>query len=129
MRYFICVLISIISGCSSTHPTILPEKSDLKVATVNHQYQEVIEIKGGAVNESSVSVSITPNDSGLAWNPEETKYSFGGEDGVNKDYHRIIISGIPKKSGEYRVTVSGFTLGIMSSGQDFYKEYTINIKW
>ena len=128
MRYFICVLIFIVSGCSSTHPTILPEKSALKVATVNHKYREVIEIKGGAVNESSVSVSITPNDSGLAWNPEETKYSFGGEDGVNKDYHRIIISGIPKKSGEYLVTISGFTLGTMYSGQDFYKQYTVKIK-
>ncbi|NYS28403.1 hypothetical protein [Pantoea sp. WMus005] len=43
-----------------------------------------------------MSVSITPNGSGLVWNPKEIKYSFGGEDGVNKDYHRIIISGIPK---------------------------------
>jgi len=74
-----------------------------------------------------VSVSITPNDSGLVWNPEETKYSFGGEDGVNKDYHRIIISGIPKKSGEYRATISGFALGTMYSGQDFYKQYTVKI--
>lgn len=128
MKYFICVLIFIASGCSSTHPTILPEKSDFKVATVNHKYQKFIEIKGGPVNESSVSVSITPNDSGLAWNPEETKYSFGGEDGINKDYHRIIISGIPKKSGEYCVTVSGFTLGTMYSGQDFYKQYKLEIK-
>lgn len=128
MKYFICVLIVIVSGCSSTHPTILPEKNDLKVATINHKYQEAIEIKGGAVNESSVSVSITPNDSGLSWDPEETKYSFGGENGVNKDYHRIIISGIPKKSGDYSVTVSGFTLGTMYSGKDFYKQYTIKIK-
>jgi len=128
MKYFICILIFIVSGCSGTYPTILPGKNDLKVATVNHKYQDVIEIKGGAVNESSVSVSITPNDSGLAWNPEEIKYSFGGEDGVNKDYHRIIISGIPKKSGDYRVTVSGFTLGTMYSGKDFYKQYTIKIK-
>lgn len=128
MKYSICVFVFIVSGCSSINPTILPEKSDLKVATVNHKYQEVIEIKGGAVNESSVSVSIAPNDSGLAWSPEETKYSFGGEDGVNKDYHRIIISGIPKKSGDYRVTVSGFTLGTMYSGKDFYKQYTIKIK-
>lgn len=128
MKYFICVLIFIVSGCSGTQPTILPEKSDLNIATVNHNYQEVIEIKGGPVNESSVSVSIIPNDSGLSWNPEETKYSFGGEDGVNKDYHRIIIYGIPKKSGDYRVTVSGFTPGTMYSGKDFYKQYTIKIK-
>jgi len=128
MKYFICVLIFIVSGLSRTHPAILLEKSDLKIATVSHQYQKVIEIKGGAVNESSVSVSITPNDSGLAWDPEEIKYSFGGEDGVNKDYHRIIISGIPKNSGEYRVTVSGFTLGTMYSGKVFYKQYTIKIK-
>jgi len=128
MKYFICVLIIIVSGCSGTYPTILPEKNDLKVATVNLKYQDVIEIKGGAVNESSVSVSIIPNDSGLGWSPEEIKYSFGGEYGVNKDYHRIIISGTPKKSGNYRVTVSGFTLGTMYSGKDFYKQYTIKIK-
>ncbi|WP_220250494.1 hypothetical protein, partial [Klebsiella pneumoniae] len=60
--------------------------------------------------------------------PEDKKYSLGGEDGVKKDYHRIIISGIPKKSGDYRVTVSGFTLGTMYSGKDFYKQYTIKIK-
>ncbi|MBJ8997838.1 MULTISPECIES: hypothetical protein [Citrobacter] len=106
----------------------MPEKSELTVATINNQYQEVIEIKGGAVNEFSISVTITPNGSGLAWSPEEIKYSFGGEDGVNKDYHRIIISGIPKKSGDYSVTVSGFTLGTIHSGKDFYKKYTITIK-
>lgn len=128
MKYLIFVLIFIVSGCSSAHPTVLPEKNDLKVATVNQKYQGVIEIKGGAVNQSSVSVSITPSDSGLVWNPEEVKYDFGGEDGINKDYHRIIISGIPKKSGDYSVTVSGFTLGTMHSGKDFYKKYTIKIK-
>ncbi|MEB5979706.1 hypothetical protein [Enterobacter vonholyi] len=128
MKYFIHALILIACGCTGTHPIVLPGKNVLKVATVNHNYQDVIEIKGGAVNESSVSVSIIPNDSGLAWNPEEIKYSFGGEDGVNKNYHRIIISGIPKKSGDYRVTVSGFTLGTMYSGKDFYKQYTIKIK-
>ncbi|HFO2465754.1 TPA: hypothetical protein ACHJFY_005249 [Klebsiella pneumoniae] len=128
MKYFICVLIVIVAGCSGTYPIILPEKKDLKVAKVNHKYQDVIEIKGGAVNESSVSVSIIPIDSGLAWSPEDIKYSLGGEDGVNKDYHRIIISGSPKKSGDYRVTISGFTLGTMYSGKDFYKQYTIKIK-
>lgn len=65
MKYFICVLIVIVVGCSGTYPIILPEKKDLKVAKVNHKYQDVIEIKGGAVNESSVSVSIIPIDSGL----------------------------------------------------------------
>lgn len=74
-----------------------------------------------------MSVSITPNDSGLVWNPEEVKYAFDGDDGVNKDYHRIIISGIPKTS-DYSVTISGFTLGTMRSGQDLYKQYTIKIK-
>lgn len=116
------------SGCAGTHPTVLPEKNNLKVATVNHKYRDVIDLKGGAVNESSVSVSITPNGSGLVWDPEEVKYGFGGEDGINKDYHRIIITGIPKKSGDYSVTVSGFTLGTMHSGKDFYKKYKIKIK-
>lgn len=74
-----------------------------------------------------MSVSITPNGSGLIWSPEEIKYSFGGEDGVNKNYHRIIISGIPKKSGDYSVTVSGFTLGTMYSGKYFHKKYTVKI--
>lgn len=128
MKYLIYILILIVAGCASTHPAVFPEKDALKVATVNHQYQDVIEIKGGAVNESSVSVIITPNDSGLVWSPEEVNYDFGGEDGINKDYHRIIISGIPKKSGDYSVTISGFTLGTMHSGKDFYKKYTIKIK-
>lgn len=103
-------------------------KNDFKVATVNHKYPDIIKINGGAVNEPSVSVNITPNDSGLVWNPEEVKYDFGGEGEINKDYHRIIISGIPQKSGNYSVTVSGLTLGTMHSGKDFYKEYTIKIK-
>ncbi|WP_346827802.1 hypothetical protein [Serratia inhibens] len=128
MKYLIFVLIFVVSGCASSSPTVLPEKSELTVATVNHKYRNIIEIKGRAVNESSVSVSITPSDSGLAWSPEEIKYSFGGEDGVNKDYHRIIISGIPKKSGDYSVTISGFTLGTMHSGKDFYKKYAIKVK-
>lgn len=128
MKYLICVLIIIVSGCTASRLAVLPEKNELTIAKVNYRYRDVIEIKGGAVNESSVSVSITPNGSGLVWNPEEIKYTFGGEDGVNKDYHRIIISGIPEKSGDYSVTVSGFTLGTMHSGQDFYKQYTIKIK-
>ncbi|MEE4412134.1 MULTISPECIES: hypothetical protein [unclassified Serratia (in: enterobacteria)] len=128
MKYLIFVLIFVVSGCASSSPTVLPEKSELTVATVNHKYRNIIEIKGRDVNESSVLVSITPNDSGLVWNPEEVKYSFGGEDGISKDYHRIIISGIPKKSGNYSVTVSGFTLGTMHSGKDFYKKYAIKVK-
>lgn len=128
MKYSIYVLIVIVSGCTDTHPTVLPEKKVLKVVTVNYKCRDVIEIKGGAVNESSISVSITPNGSGLIQNSEEIKYSFGGENEVNKGYHRIIISGIPKKTGDYSVTVSGFTLGTMHSGQDFYKQYTIKIK-
>lgn len=128
MKNLICILILIVSGCTASRLTVLPEKNELTIATVNYKCRDIIEIKGEAVNEFSVSVSITPNGSGLVWNPEEIKYSFGGEDGVNKDYHRIIISGIPKKSGDYSVTVSGFTLGTMHSGQDFYKQYTIKIK-
>lgn len=128
MKYLIYILIFNVSGCTGSHPVVLPEKDELTIATINNQYQEVLEIKGGAVNESSVSVSITPADSGLTWNPEEIKYSFVGEGGVNKDYHRIIISGIPIKSGDYSVTVSGFTLGTIHSGKDFYKKYTITIK-
>ncbi|PKH22400.1 hypothetical protein CIG19_13955 [Enterobacterales bacterium CwR94] len=129
MKYLIYVLIFIASGCTGALPTVLPEKSVLKVATVNYYYQDIIEIKGGAVNESSVSVSITPNGSGLVWNPEEVKYAFGGKHELNKNYHRIIISGIPKKTGEYSVIVSGFTLGTMHSGKDIYKKYTIKIKY
>jgi len=128
MKCLIYAFILIVSACTGTHPTVLPEKNDLKVATANHKYQYIIKINGGAVNESSVSVNITPNDSGLVLNPEEVKNDFGGEDGMNKNYHRIIISGIPKKLGDYSVTVSGFTLGTMHSGKDFYKEYTIKIK-
>ncbi|MGS2872266.1 hypothetical protein [Enterobacter huaxiensis] len=128
MKYLIFILILIVSGCTASRLTVLPEKNELTAAKVNYKYRDVIEIKGGAVNESSVSVIITPNDSGLVWNPEEIKYSFGGEDGLNKDYHRIIISGTPKKSGDYCVTVSGFTLDTMHFGQGFYKKYTIKIK-
>lgn len=117
-----------VSGCTGSHPVVLPEKIELTVAIINNQYQVVIEIKGGAVNESNVSVSIIPNGSGLAWNLEEIKYSFGGEDGVNKDYHRIIISGIPKKLGDYSLTVFGFTLSSMQSGKGFYKKYKLKIK-
>ncbi|EOD9026725.1 hypothetical protein ACJ5XQ_006149 [Klebsiella michiganensis] len=128
MKYLICVLILIVSDCTASRLTVLPEKNELTIATVNYKYRDVIEIKGGVVNESSMSVSITPNDSGLVWNPEEVKYAFDGYDEVNKYYHRIIISGIPKKPGDYSVTISGFILGTMRSGQDLYKRYTIKIK-
>lgn len=101
MKYLSKVFILIISGCASPEPDIIPETSNLSAATVNHKYQEIIEISGGAVNKSSVSVIVTPSDSGLTWNPEEIKYNSGGEEGVSKNYHRIIISGIPKKAGDY----------------------------
>jgi len=107
---------------------VLPDKSNLPTATVNHSYQEIIEVKGGGgINESSISVSIIPHGSGLIWSPEEIKYSFAGEEDVSKNYHRIILSGVPKVSGEYSVIVSGYTLGTMYSGKDFYKKYTIKV--
>lgn len=127
MKYLLYVLLLIVSGCSGSAPMVLPDKNNLSTATVNHSYHEIIEVKGGGINESSISVSIVPKGSGLIWNPEEIKYSLNGEEGMNKNYHRIILSGIPKKSGEYSVVVSGFTLGTMYSGKDFYKKYTVKI--
>lgn len=97
MKYLIFVLILIMSGCTASRLTVLSDKNELTITIVNYRCWGVIEIKGGAVNNSSVSVSITLNYSGLVWNPEEIKYSFDGEDGLNKHYHRIIISGIAKK--------------------------------
>jgi len=56
---------------------------------------DVIEVKGGTVNELTVSVSITPSDSGLAWNPEGNYILVESVRG--KYYHRIIMSGIKKQ--------------------------------
>lgn len=127
MKFLILIISFFIYGCVSFCPVVIPETSELPGATVNKKYHKIIEVQGGAINESSISVSIIPANSGLVWNPEETKYNFGDEEIINKDYHRIIISGIPKKTGSYSVIVSGFTLGTMYPGKDFYKKYSIKI--
>jgi hypothetical protein len=128
MKSIIIFLFFFISGCSNPKPLVYPETHELASATINEFYHQNIEIKGGPVNETSVSVRFIPTDSGLMWAPEETKYNLGGSEEVNKDYHRIIVSGIPKKAGNYSVIVSGFTLGTMYPGRDFYRKYTIKIK-
>lgn len=116
------------SGCSAPNPDVFPDTAELQGGVVSTEYGNQIEIKGGPVNKSSVSVSIVPEGSGLMWEPETIKYKIGNEDGANIDYHKITIFGVPKKSGSYDVIVSGYTLGTMDSGKDFYRKYRLIIK-
>ncbi|EPV5031704.1 hypothetical protein ACV6RL_001192 [Cronobacter sakazakii] len=97
MKYLFFWFLVFISGCKNYNPVVSPEIIELPVAVINEKYLENIEIIGGAVNKSSVSVSITPADSGLMWKPKEIKYNFDGKDDVKEDYHHIIIFGMPKK--------------------------------
>lgn len=128
MKTILLFFIFLVSGCSNPPPVIYPQTSELISAEMNKFYQQNIEIKGGAVNKSSLMVNIYPTDSGLMWKPQETKYIFDGKEETKKDYHNIIIFGTPLKKSEYHVIVSGFTLGTTYPGKDFYRKYTIKIK-
>ncbi|MBB3303953.1 MULTISPECIES: hypothetical protein [unclassified Enterobacter] len=127
MKFLIILVVVIISGCSSASPEVLPEVMKLSNATLKVKYHNEIEIKGGPVNKTSVSVIITPSNSGLMWKPKTTMYVFAGEEKMNEDYHKIIIYGTPSKVGDFDVIVSGHTLGTMYSGIGFYRKYRLVI--
>lgn len=120
-------LLLLIFGCGTRSPVVLPDATALPNATLKNMYHAQIKIKGGPINKTSVSVIITPSDSGLMWKPETKMYVFAGEEKMNEDYHNIIIYGTPSKEGNYDVIVSGHTLGTMYSGGSFYRNYRLAI--
>ncbi|MEA5103966.1 hypothetical protein [Pantoea sp. S18] len=123
----LCFLL-LTSGCSAPNPDVFPDVAVLPSGAVGKEYRSQIKINGGPVNKSSVSVIIVPEGSGLMWEPEAIKYKIGNEDGVNVDYHKLIILGVTKKPGDYDIIVSGYTLGTMKPGRGFYKKYSLTIK-
>ncbi|MEQ2027070.1 hypothetical protein ABLB84_15205 [Xenorhabdus szentirmaii] len=128
MRNILILFVFLLYGCGNPTPKVLPTSNFLPDAVVYEPYQTLITITGGALDESSVSVSIQPIDSGLTWSPKESIVQWEGKDEIRKDYHHINITGIPKKTELIKIEVSGFTFGTMYPGKSFDKIYTIKVK-
>lgn len=126
MRFFIVFFI-IVSGCTGSRIFFTPDSMWFPKAIKGSSYINSIEVKGGAIRKTSISVSITPVDSGLMWKPGEVKGFFEGKMRVKEDYHYITIYGTPRKQGVISIKISGFTLGTSSPGKDFNKEYRIEV--
>lgn len=124
---FLTILFIFMSGCISQNVVFTPVPRMLPNAVKGLNYISSVEIKGGAISKNSITVKITPVDSGFVWKPRETKDFFEGRERVKEDYHHITIYGTPKKQGVVFVEISGFTLGTSFSGKGFNKEYRVEV--
>ncbi|WP_338804410.1 hypothetical protein WDV76_02745 [Xenorhabdus griffiniae] len=128
MKKILIIFIFFLYGCGNPTPKILPKSEFLPDAVINEPYQASFTITGGALDETSVFVSIHPVDSGLKWSPKKDIFQWEGKEEITYDYHHINITGIPKKTELIKVKVGGFTFGTMYPGKEFNKTFTIKVK-
>lgn len=112
-------------GCGNPTPKVTPNK--LPSAIVGSEYNTVINITGGYINEKSISFDITPDNSGLTWSPMISYRNSLGKVQKDVDYHTITVSGIPLKTGIIKIKIDGFTYGTMYAGKEFNKIYEIEV--
>lgn len=112
-------------GCGNPTPKLTPDR--LPVGTTGIDYNAVINISGGYISQRSISVKITPQDSGLTWSPKVSYLTFQGKTQKDEDFHEISITGIPLLKGVIQIQIDGFTYGTMYPGKEFHKIYNITV--
>ncbi|EPQ0972561.1 hypothetical protein NNU90_002750 [Citrobacter farmeri] len=128
MKKIIFFIIFLISACNSTAPNFLPVGNNLPDGIVGQDYLTEVEVTNVILFKDNVGVDISPPEAGLKWNPKVTTLKRGGAERVDEDYHYIIISGKPKKTGEILVHINGYSMGTMTPGSKIDKIYVIKIK-
>lgn len=113
-------------GCGNPTPKVTPNK--LPAGTYGAVYDTEINISGGYISDRSISIDITPTDSGLTWTPKISYLTFQGKTQKNEDYHTIRISGKPLVKSPIKIYIRGFTYGTMYPGKEFSKTYDVTVK-
>ncbi|MDE9519394.1 hypothetical protein KKJ17_17075 [Xenorhabdus bovienii] len=127
-KYLLC-LFFFLYGCSGPSSHILPKSNHLPDAFVNKPYKTSILMNNMSIMKESLHVEITPNNSGLQWNPYRTIVQRGEKKEIRESYNNIIINGIPIIPGEIKITLYGATRGTMfTKVNEFDKSYTIKVR-
>lgn len=113
-------------GCGNPIPIVTPDQ--LPEGTSGMAYNVAINISGGYISHKSISVKITPQDSGLTWSPKISYLTFQGKTQKDEDFHEISITGIPSIKGVIQIKIDGFTSGTMYAGKEFHKIYDVTVK-
>lgn len=125
VRIIISCLFFVLAGCGNPTPKVAPD--NLPSAMAGAEYNTVINISGGYINDKSISFDIMPSNSGLSWSPMISYRNFQGKVQKDVDFHTITVSGTPLKKGVIQIKISGFTHGTMYAGKEFNKTYEIEV--
>ncbi|MTH47610.1 hypothetical protein [Intestinirhabdus alba] len=127
MKKIIVFIIFFLFACANPAPNFSPGGNKLPDGTVGQAYFSEVEITNAVVFKENVGVNISPMDSGLRWKPEVITLEREGQKKEEEDYHHIIISGKPKKTGEILIHINGYTMGTSTPGRKIDKVYRIKI--
>ncbi|MDR0217789.1 MAG: hypothetical protein LBI71_02735 [Enterobacteriaceae bacterium] len=105
-------------------------------ATINNDYSANITISGKDsdrdefVDKKRLFVTITPENSGISYEPTKTPYIWKDKKGVDINYNKLIIKGKPVVLGDIKINISGHTYGTLanSRGNEFNKTYILKVK-
>lgn len=127
MKYLRLLLIILLTGCSGKVVEFEPSNPKLPDAKVGEFYFQTIYIgynfgdEPAFLSRRNTYVEISPDNTGLTVIPS----------GKNKNwnYNKLIIRGVPDKTGSVTVSISGFLYRTMyDKSNSFEKEYLIKIK-
>lgn len=128
-KMVICSIILLSASCSSSHVDYNPSGDSLPNGKVGVIYKQEITIGAGLednpafLTDKNASVNIYPSDIGLYVVTTNKR-----KDGL-PIYNHIIITGVPLKSGEVKVSISGYTYGSMyTKTSRIDKTYSLEIK-
>ncbi|PKH22399.1 hypothetical protein CIG19_13950 [Enterobacterales bacterium CwR94] len=127
MKKIILFIVLLISACANPAPNFSPDGNSLPNGIVNQTYFSEVEITNAVLFKENIDVDILPPESGLKWSPEVITLKRGGQEREEADYHRIIISGTPKKIGEILIHINGYSMGTSRPGREIDKTYIIRI--
>lgn len=128
-RVVICSIILLSASCSSFYVDYNPSGDSLPNGEVGVIYKQEIIIGAGLednpefLTDKNASVNIYPSDMGLHVIATNKR-----KDGL-PIYNHIIITGVPLKSGEVKVSIAGYTYGSMHTKTSrIDKTYSLEIK-
>lgn len=124
MQKFIVFIIFFISACSNSTPRFYPEGHNLSEGFVGQNYFSLIEISNAVLFKENIGVDIVPMGTGLKWQPKMMTSESGG---TEEDYHYIIITGKPNKSGDILIHINGYSMGTAIAGSKIDKKYIIKV--
>ena len=89
VRIIISCLFFVLAGCGNPTPKVAPD--NLPSAMAGAEYNTVINISGGYINDKSISFDIMPSNSGLSWSPMISYRNFQGKVQKDIDFHTITV--------------------------------------